>query len=59
MNFSGIPSREFIKAAIFRTLHANCMSDGVHMRLTLTRGPKVSSSMNPVFNMFGTTLVHI
>jgi hypothetical protein len=28
---------------------------GVHMRLTLTRGTKVSSSMNPKFNLYGTT----
>ena len=27
----------------------------VHIRLTLTRGVKVTSSMNPAFNIFGST----
>ncbi len=33
------------------------MRDGAHMRLTLTRGEKVTSSMNPNFNVYGTTLI--
>lgn len=28
-----------------------------HMRLTLTRGEKCTSSMNPKFNVYGTTLI--
>jgi len=33
------------------------MRDGVHIRLTLTRGPKITSSMNPAFNIYGTNLI--
>jgi protein-lysine N-methyltransferase EEF2KMT len=33
------------------------MRDGAHMRLTLTRGVKCTSSMNPKFNVHGTTLI--
>jgi hypothetical protein len=43
--------------AIFRTLAANGMRDNAHMRLTLTRGEKCTSSMNPKFNVYGTTLI--
>jgi len=55
--FSNVPSREFIKQAIFSTLAANAMRDGVHMRLTLSRGAKLTSSMNPAFNVFGCNLI--
>jgi branched-subunit amino acid aminotransferase/4-amino-4-deoxychorismate lyase len=57
MAFKNIPTVEFIKTAIFKTLAANGMDDGVHIRLTLTRGAKLTSSMNPVFNVFGTVLI--
>lgn len=33
------------------------MRDGAHMRLTLTRGEKYTSSMNPNFNVYGSTLI--
>ena len=46
-----------IKQAVFRVLAANGMRDGAHMRLTLTRGEKYTSSMNPKFNVYGTTLI--
>src|SRR5262245_64854352 len=39
--FERIPSNEEIIAEIRRTLSANRMNDGVHIRLTLTRGVKV------------------
>jgi branched-subunit amino acid aminotransferase/4-amino-4-deoxychorismate lyase len=56
--FKNIHSKEEIVEAIFRTLAVNGMRDGVHMRLTLTRGEKcTTSSMNPDFNVYGTTLV--
>ncbi len=48
--------QEQVQEAIFRTLAANGMRDGAHMRLTLTRGEKCTSSMNPKFNVYGTTL---
>ena len=57
MSFANIPSKDFIKHAIFRTLITNGMRDGVHIRLTLTRGAKTTSSMNPAFNRFGTLLL--
>src|SRR6266436_3173837 len=38
--FAQIPSREEIQEQISRTLQANNMTDGVHIRLTLTRGVK-------------------
>ena len=46
-----------VKEAVFRTLEANGMRDEVHIRLTLTRGEKVTSGMNPRFNQSGCTLI--
>ncbi len=55
--FKNIPSREEVRNAIFGTLRANGMNDGVHIRLTLTRGLKSTSGMNPDLNTFGCTLI--
>ncbi len=55
--FSDIPSREFIKKAIFQTLHANKMYDDTHIRLTLSRGTKITSGMDPRLNQKGSTLI--
>jgi len=55
--FADIPSREQIVAEIRRTLEANGMTDGVHIRLTLTRGVKVTSGMDPRLNTQGPTLI--
>jgi len=55
--FADIPSREQIVAEIRRTLEANGMTDGVHIRLTLTRGVKVTSGMDPRLNQSGPTLI--
>ena len=57
MAFAEVPSREEVKEAIFETLRANGMRDGAHIRLTLTRGPKVTSGMDPRFNQYGPTLI--
>ena len=57
MDFKNVPNKDYIKKAVFKTLAANGMRDGIHIRLTLTRGPKVTSSMNPIFNMFGNNLL--
>ncbi len=57
MAFENIPSREEVRNAVFGTLKANEMSDGVHIRLTLTRGLKSTSGMNPQLNTFGCTLI--
>src|SRR5439155_17561901 len=48
--FSEIPSHEEITGQIRRTLAANEMRDGVHIRLTLTRGIKITSGMDPRLN---------
>jgi len=55
--FAGVPSSDEVRAAIFATLEANGMRDGAHIRLTLTRGEKVTSGMNPRFNQSGCTLI--
>ncbi|CAH9087166.1 unnamed protein product [Cuscuta europaea] len=55
--FSSVPTREMIKDAIFKTLISNGMFDNVHIRLTLTRGKKVSSGMTPALNLYGCTLI--
>jgi len=57
MHFSDIPSREIIKQALFDTLKANDMTDGVHIRLTLTRGEKITSGMDPRLNQSGSCLI--
>ena len=55
--FAQIPSREHIVTEIRRTLAANRMTDGVHIRLTLTRGVKITSGMDPRLNTQGPTLI--
>ncbi|XVE62965.1 hypothetical protein DITRI_Ditri06bG0161700 [Diplodiscus trichospermus] len=55
--FNNVPTRDEIKEAIFRTLNANGMFDNTHIRLTLTRGKKVTSGMSPAFNRYGCTLI--
>lgn len=55
--FTHIPSTKDIKAAIFDTLHANGMRDETHIRLTLTRGEKVTSGMDPRLNQKGSCLI--
>jgi branched-chain amino acid aminotransferase len=57
MAFAQIPSHEVIKEQISSTLKANQMTDGVHIRLTLTRGVKVTSGMDPRLNQAGPTLI--
>ena len=55
--FSDVPSTQDVRAAIFKTLEANDMRDSAHIRLTLTRGEKITSGMNPKFNQSGCTLI--
>lgn len=55
--FDKIPSDETIIREIRRTLEANRMRDGVHIRLTLTRGVKITSGMDPRLNQAGPTLI--
>ncbi len=55
--FAEIPDEDAIVAEIRRTLAANGMRDGVHIRLTLTRGVKLTSGMDPRLNTAGPTLI--
>ena len=57
LGFEDIPSWDKIVDAITGTLRANRMRDGVHIRLTLTRGVKVTSGMDPRLNQRGCTLI--
>src|SRR5882757_701356 len=57
LSFAEIPARERITEEIKRTLAANKMTDGVHIRLTLTRGVKVTSGMDPRLNQSEPTLI--
>ena len=57
LSFAEIPTREKIIEEIKRTLAANEMQDGVHIRLTLTRGVKITSGMDPRLNQSGSTLI--
>lgn len=55
--FESIPDRDTLVAEIGKTLAANGMFDGVHIRLTLTRGVKVTSGMDPRLNQSGPTWI--
>ena len=57
LSFTDIPARERIIDEIRRTLAANKMRDGVHIRLTLSRGLKITSGMDPRLNEAGPTLI--
>ena len=55
--FAAVPTSEQIREALFRTLEANGMTDETHIRLTLTRGEKITSGMNPRLNQSGCSLI--
>lgn len=55
--FEGTPSTDTVRKALFDTLKANGMRDGVHVRLTLTRGEKITSGMDPRLNQRGCGLI--
>jgi branched-chain amino acid aminotransferase len=57
LSFAEIPRREEIIEEIKSTLAANKMRDGVHIRLTLTRGVKITSGMDPRLNQSEPTLI--
>src|SRR5213076_2629794 len=57
LSFVDVPSREKVVDEIKRTLAGNNMRDGVHIRLTLTRGLKTTSGMDPRLNQLGPTLI--
>jgi branched-chain amino acid aminotransferase group I len=55
--FASVPSSDEIRKAVFATLEANGMTDLTHIRLTLTRGEKITSGMNPRLNQSGCSLI--
>jgi branched-chain amino acid aminotransferase len=55
--FESVPTDAEITVQIKHTLAANGMTDGVHIRLTLTRGVKITSGMDPRLNQSGPTLI--
>ncbi len=55
--FAEIPPNEELIEEIRRTLAANRMRDSVHIRLTLSRGVKITSGMDPRLNQSGPTLI--
>lgn len=57
LGFKKVPSSADIRTALKSTIEANQMTDGVHIRLTLTRGVKITSGMDPRLNQSGCTLI--
>ena len=57
LSFVDVPPREKLVEEIKRTLAANKMRDGVHIRLTLSRGVKITSGLDPRLNQNGPTLI--
>ena len=55
--FTDVPAKQDLVTEIKRTLAANGMMDAVHIRLTLTRGVKITSGMDPRLNQAGPTLI--
>lgn len=55
--FAEIPTHAELTSQIRRTLAANSMYDGVHIRLTVTRGIKITSGMDPRLNQAGPTVI--
>ena len=57
LGYEGVPSKDVIKKAIKETLDANGMDNDTHIRLTLTRGEKVTSGMDSRLNQSGCCLI--
>ena len=57
MAFVNVPTNAEVIDKISQTLKANGMTDGVHIRLTLTRGEKITSGMDPRLNQSGPCLI--
>lgn len=57
LHYASVPSNEDIVREIRRTLEANEMRDSVHIRLTLSRGVKYTSGMDPRLNTHGCVLI--
>lgn len=55
--FEHVPTRAYVKNAIKQTLEANQMSEDALMRITLSRGEKITSGMDPRLNQNGSCLI--
>ena len=55
--FVDIPTKAEVIEAIDQTLRANGMNEDTHIRLTLTRGEKITSGMDPRLNQSGSCLI--
>ena len=55
--FTEIPDVAWVQERLRAVLAANAMTDDVHVRLTLTRGVKPTSGMDPRLNTSGPTLI--
>jgi branched-chain amino acid aminotransferase len=53
LQYQGYPSDENIVAQLKKTLAANGMTDSVHVRLTVSRGVKYTSGLDPRINTGG------
>jgi branched-chain amino acid aminotransferase len=57
LRYEGMPERSEVIDALRRTLAANDMHDGVHIRLTISRGIKYTSGLDPRINLRGCSLL--
>lgn len=53
LRYEGMPSDAMLTEQLRRTLEANEMHDGVHVRLTVSRGLKYTSGLDPRINRSG------
>jgi branched-chain amino acid aminotransferase len=57
LQYEGFPEDDYIVDELRRTLEANQMKDGVHVRLMVSRGLKYTSGLDPRINTKGCTLI--
>ncbi len=57
LGYEGYPGDDRLMEEIHRTLAANDMHDGVHLRLTVTRGLKYTSGLDPRINRRGCSFI--
>ncbi len=55
--FENVPDLDFVRKAIRETLETNGMNESAHLRLTLSRGEKITSGMDPRLNQKGCLLI--
>jgi branched-chain amino acid aminotransferase len=53
LRYEGMPTDETLVRELARTLEANGMRDGIHVRLTVSRGLKYTSGLDPRINTSG------